>query len=278
MYKEVFVKSWQDLKGNLILLLPDAIMSLVNMALGILFLKSSGILGLLTSPEILTKEITTVAPAIKLFLKENLLKIILSLLLFIITSFMVGSGFTAMKLGAMKDLVKNKKITIRRMIRNGRYVWQAVSMKMIMFVIGVITFLFMLGTGIILSTFIFRGYVIIILGILFPLLMILLQFMLFFRYQAMFLENKHTMVAVKESFTYFLENKKHVAVVWLITTVVSLVTSPLSFYLGLIEEKIITVSLITIIGYLVRTAAIVVINVWSDMFKFRTYKIKPLKP
>lgn len=277
MYKEAFIKSWKDLKNNLLLFLPDIIIFLMNLSFGLLFLKYSGLIKFLTDPEMLVKELEELVPIVKLFLKENLLKIIISLALFAITSFLIGSGLLAMRLGMMKQVIKNEKLTIKKMIENGKHVWQVVAMKMIMFVVGIITFLFISGTGIILSTFISKGYVIITMSLLFPLLILLLQLLLFFRYQIMFMEEKHPIVAVKESLEYFRKNKKHVFFIWLIIFAVSFITTPLNTYLGFAEQKAILISATITLGYIARNLVKIIIGVWSEMYKFRSYA-RPLKP
>ncbi|MDP2909103.1 MAG: hypothetical protein Q8N77_04835 [Nanoarchaeota archaeon] len=272
MYKEEFIKSCKDLKNNLILFLPDLAMLILNFIFGLLFLKYSGFLSIVSDPWTLTKEVETMAPAIKLFLRENLLRIAITLLMFILTSFLIGAGLTAMKLGMMNSLRNNQKPTFRSMISSGRYVWQVVSMKMIMFVIGTVFFLFSIGTFLILSTLMPKVYVWITVGFLFPTLLVALQLILFFRYQVMFLENKHAITAVKESYYYFLKNKKHVFLTWMIVTMVSLVTAPLAAYMGFAEQKGIVITAAVIIGYSLRSIINLLINVWSDMFRFRSYK------
>lgn len=274
MYKEGFIKSWKDLKNNPILFLPDVIIILVNMLLGFFFLKYSGLLKLITDPDLLLRELSVTAPIIKLFFKENILRIIIAVALFALTSFVIGSGLTAMKLGMMKELVSKRNLTIRKMINNGKYVWQVILMKMIMFVIGIVIFLFILGTGLILSTFLHKGIIILFITILFPTLIIALQLLLLFRYQTMFLKNINPIMAVKESFEYFNNNKKYVFIIWLIIVVISFITAPLSAYLGFTQEKIIFLSTAMILGYLVRQIIRMIVNVWSDMFKFRSYKLK----
>lgn len=270
MYKDTFIKSWKDLKNNPILLLPDAVMFLMNMALGVFFFKSSGISGLTTDPAMLSKEISTMAPVIKLFIKENLLKLIISFAIFILTSFLVGSGLVAMKLGMMKDLLEKQELSFKKMFSNGRYTLQVISMKMVMFIIGVITFLFVLGTGVILSMFLFKGQGVLVTALLSPILVILLQLCLLFRYQIMFLERKHTITSVKGSFEYALKNKKHVFLVWLIAIAMSFITAPISALLGLTDQTKLYVMIV--LSYILISAIGVVIGVWSDMFKFRTYK------
>ena len=272
MYKEVFIKSWKDLKQNPILFLPDVIILVVNIILGVLFLNYSGLLKLLTDPDVIVKELEAMIPIITLFLKENLLKIILSFALFVLTSFVIGSGLVAMKMGMMKELIQEKKLTLKGMFNNGKYAFQVISMKMIMFVVGVVTFLFILGTGIILSTFIQKGLVIIVMGVFFPLFVILLQLILLFRYPIMFLENRHPITAVKESFDYLIKNKKHVFIVWVIVFAISLITVPLSSYMGFIEQKVALLSATLIVGYLLRNIMKMIVGVWSEMFKFRNYK------
>ena len=274
MYREAFVKSWKDLKDNPIIFLPDAAILILNITLGLLFLKYSGILKLITDPTMLTREVETMMPALKLFIKENMLRLILSGLLFIFTTFFIGSGFTAMKLGTMKDLMEKQKLSFRKMIGNGRYVWQVISMKMMMFVIGAVTFLFIFGTGVILSAFFFKGYGVWVSTLFLPFLVIILQWLLLFRYPIMLLEKKHTITAVKDSIGYFLKNKKYVFVTWLIITAVSFASVPVNAYVGFEEQKMATLSIAVLAGYFLNSIIRVVINVWSDMFRFRSYRSK----
>lgn len=277
MYKEMFIKSCKDLKNNPILFLPDLAMLILNFIFGLLFLKYSGFLSIVSDPFALTKEVETMAPAIKLFLMENLLRIAITLLMFILTSFLIGAGLTAMKLGMMKSLLNNQKLTFRSMISGGRYVWQVVSMKMIMFIVGTVFFLFSIGTFLILSTLMPKIYVWITVGFLFPAILVAMQLILFFRYPVMFLENKHTITAVKESYYYFLKNKKHVFLTWMIVTMISLTTAPLMAYIGFAEQKGITLSAAVILSTSLRGIINLLINVWSDMFRFRSYTITSLK-
>jgi len=272
MYKDTFVKSWKDIKDHPILLLPDAVMFLMNMALGIFFVKSSGISGLMTDPAILSKEVSTMLPVIKTFIKENLLRLIISFALFIVTSFLIGSGLIAMKFGMMRDLLEKQELSFKKMLTNGKYVWQVVSMKMIMFVIGMITFLFVIGTGVILSAFWLKGYGVLVASLSFPILVILLQICLLFRYPLVFLEKKHPIVAVKESFEYFFKNKKYTFMIWLIVTAMALITAPIGAILGLTDQTKLTAMIV--LAYVLRSVIGVVIGVWSDMFKFRSYKLK----
>lgn len=272
MYKELFVKSWKDLRNNPILFLPDIIIFSVNAILGLLFLKYSGLLKLITDPELLVEGLGAAVPMIKLFFKENLLRLIITLSLFVLTSFIIGSGLTAMKLGMIKELINKKRLTIRKMIDNGKYVWQVIAMKMILFAIGVVLFLFIFGTGIILAAFLHKGLVIVIMGLFVPIFLLIVQLLLFFRYPAMFLEEKHPFIAVKESFDYFLKNKKHVFIVWLIIILISLIAIPLDAILGLAEQKLALFSAAMIFGYLLRSLIKIAISIWSEVFKFRSYK------
>lgn len=277
MYKGLFIQSWKDLKDNPILFVPDVIVLFVNLILGFFFLKYSGILKLIMDPETLVKGIESAVPIIKLFLKENILRLIVTFVLSALTSFVIGSGLIAMKFGMMKDLINKKKLTIKKMFKSGKYVWQVISMKMIIFAIGIVTFLFLFGTGIILNTFLQKNLAISMVGFFFPVILLILQLLLFFRYPIIFLEEKHPFVAVKESFNYFLKNKKHVFIIWLIILAISFIPMPLNAILGLTEQKLVLSAVAVIVGYLIKSLINMIITVWSDMFKFRNY-IKDLKP
>ena len=278
MSKQRFIQSWKDLKNNLILFVPDIITLIINLILGFFFLKYSGLLSLITNPEIILSKVETSVPFIKLFFKENLSRIIISFAVFIITSFVIGSGLTAMKMSMMKDIIKRKKLTLIKLITNGKDIWKVVSMKMIMFVIGIITFLFALGITIILSTFIPQDLMTRIIQI-FPFLMIMfLQIIFFFRYPIVFLDKKHPIIAVKNSVYYFINNKKYVLIVWLIVFSFSSLITIFNIALAFTKEKIILPSIILSIIYILSYIFQKIINVWSEMFKFRSYKTKLQKP
>ena len=273
MYKKVFIKSWKDLKNNPILFIPDIIIFLMNVILGFLFLKYSGLFKILTDPNTLVEGLETAVPLLKMFFQENMIRVIANLIFFALTSFIIGSSLTAMKFGMIKDMIKKRKLTLKKMIHNGKYVWQIISMKIIMFIIGVITFLFILGSGIILYTFLNKSVALIILAVSFPIIILILQVLLFFRYPVMFLENKNPIKSVKGSFDYFLNNKKHVLIIWLIIIAVSLIISLISPYLGFAEQKI-ALSLTMVLGYFISRIIKIAVNLWSETFKFRSYKLK----
>ncbi|MBM3200056.1 hypothetical protein FJZ53_03885 [Candidatus Woesearchaeota archaeon] len=272
MHKEAFIQSWKDLKEHPLVAVPDLVMLVINTLLTVLFLKYSGLLGLVTNPEVAAQEFSAIASLLKSFLKENLVKLVLSFTVFILTSFLIGSGFMAMKLGAMRDLMLKRKITIKTVMGNGRHVWQVISMKMIMFVIGFITFLFIIGAGVILNAFVLKGYGVLVTMLFFPILIIILQLLTFFRYQILFLESKHTILSVKESFNYFVKNKKHVLTIWGIVILLSFITAPISVLTGVLEQRA-ALPWILFSVYFFRSLIKTILNVWSDMFKFRTYKL-----
>ena len=50
---------------------------------------------------------------------------------------------------------------------------------------------------------------------LFPIMVLVLQLILFFRYPIMFLKKKNVIEAITSSVQYLLKNKKHVVIIWL---------------------------------------------------------------
>jgi len=273
MYTEVFTQSWKDLKENPILFVPDIVIVVINIILGLSFLKSSGLITILSDPSTILKSLETFAPILQSFLKENLIRVIVTLILFAITSFVIGSGLSAMKYGMLRDLVNKKKLTLSKMWENGKNIWLVVSMKMIMFAVGIITLLFLIGSGVIMSQFIERGTAAFILTVATPIFILILQLLLFFRYQIMFLENKHPFEAIKESYHYFTKHFKTVILTWLIIIAISITASFLAAFTGLAEGKL-TFSITLILGYLVRNIINVIIGLWAETFKFRIYKLK----
>lgn len=275
MYKEVFNTSWKDLKNNPILFLPDFIMMVATLLLGWLFLHFSGITQFLASPDIIAKEIEELMPIVTGFFQENLLKLIIAFSLFILTSFILGSGLLAMKLGMMRDFVSNKKLSLKRMWGNSRHFWDVVYMKILMFLIGIVFFLFFFGSGLILYTMLPRVIAILAAALIFVIVIILLTLILLFRYPILFLDKKNPIAAIKDSLIYFNKNKKHVLFIWLI---ILAVTIGIKLFEGMISPIIQYKSVFYSIFLLnlIRSLFNLLIGVWSSLFRFKMYKIKGL--
>ena len=152
MYKEEFVTSWKDIKNYPILFLPTLMYIVFNLIFGLILLKYFGLLKVFTDPNLLMQELEVIAPAIKSFLQQNAIRVVIALAFFVLTNFVVGSGLKAMKFGMMKDVMRNRRPSVKKMFGYGRYTPQVIYMRFIMFLIGVVVFLFVSGSGIILST------------------------------------------------------------------------------------------------------------------------------
>ncbi|MBU4501834.1 MAG: hypothetical protein KKA79_04525 [Nanoarchaeota archaeon] len=274
MYKVAFTQSWKDLKQNLILFIPDIIIVLFNLLLGLFFLQYSGILGAVKDPELWVEGLVTVLPAISSFVQQNIVRLIITFIAFALTSFVIGSGLTAMKYAMIKDLVKKKKLTIKKMFYYGKGVWNIIFMKIVMFAIGIIVLiflsLFITGLSLIIYYFVKSKVIISLTNLaLVSIIIIVLQMSFFFRYPIMFLDKKNPLKAVKDSLTYFLKHKNFVFKIWLIIALLYVLEVLLALLLRRLEFTIPVIGALTLVlGTLINITR----NLWSEIFKFRTYK------
>ncbi len=280
MYFDVFKKSWWTLKKNLVLFVPDLIFAIYTLAFGFLFLKISGILNFIIS----NTEITN-SEVLLSFLRSNFFTIIISFLIFVVVTFVIGASIVSIKYSMMESIVLKKKFSLKSTIKECRkYVLQVIWLRILVFLIGVIV-LFLLGliTQVILSGQ--KNAILISVWILFSLIAFaVIKLLLMFRYPIMFFEGNNALNSIKNSISYFRKNTKHVFVVFLILLGVAILSNLIFIPLNLLIDfgnnflikivggpiKTVIVTLSSFIRYLVSLIFIV----WADMFLFFSYKSK----
>jgi len=280
MYFNIFKKSWYTLKDNLILFIPDLIFAICTLIFGFLFLKISGILNfLIANAQIESSEV------LLSFLRSNFLVIITSFVVFVVTTFFVGASVVSIKYSMMKNIVLNKKISLKNALKEcKKYILQVIWLRILIFLIGVIV-LFSLGfiTKIVLSGQ--NTVVLVLVWVLFALIAFgFIKILLLFRYPIMFFENDNALNVVRNSIFYFRKNVKHVFIVFLIIFGVgilfNLVVAPINLliesgrnFLDKFSGNSLKIILITLSSFIKSLISLIFI-VWADMFLFFSYKLK----
>lgn len=254
----MYVKSLKDLFKNPVLFLPDILnyaYTLLAILLIILFLDIKPLLLQIQgqTPAIISQSVIS-------FLSVNLVKIIISFVFFMITTFFISSGLLSAKYNYILDLMKNKQL-ISANLRNyfKKTYWKIVKLR-------IYTALAVLIVGIfvsILSSLIYMilpNYQVILIIALALVSALFASLILFFRYPVMFLKNESPYNSLKQSYKYFMKNRIYVFKIWLIITLTTA-------FLSMISKSILQFTII--FPYVVT----LIVSIWLDIYLFRAFKL-----
>ncbi|MCG2719290.1 MAG: hypothetical protein L6266_00925 [Nanoarchaeota archaeon] len=131
-YPDLALCSIKHMRKNPVLFLPDLILFLITFFITIIFYKYSGLSVLLS--EILTVEART--ELIKMFLSENWLQVLVSVLIFAFVTFILGVSTEAIKFTMIKQVILKKKASLQKSWHDrNNYFWKIVLMKVMIFLL-----------------------------------------------------------------------------------------------------------------------------------------------
>ncbi len=276
MDKEVFWNSIKNLKFSLFL--PDTYFLFIELVLGFLLFKYTGIMTLLTNPEFIAASIEQKIPILRLFISENILALLLYLSLFALTSFILGSSLNSMRFGMIRDVVLGNKYSFRQVLDYGVRFWPIVAVRLVIFLLGIITFLFIFGCYSILSYYYPTTVTLFIVTILVLASVFLLKLLFLFTYAIMFFNQNGALASVKNSFVYFFRNKWHVLKVFLVIIIFSFVLLPFEIMFNYYQGAFGLLSFYTILFFVVRSLAATFYTVWSEVLIFYSYASRMSSP
>jgi len=263
MFWEKFQETWKNL--HFILFLPDLISLGFNILLLVLFYQYSGLNTLFSDPQVSSGFLKDKIPIVEKFISENALRLTLSFTFFVLTSFVVGTGFVAMKFGMMRDVVLGRKPSFLRMYHYSFiYLYEVIMLRILMF--------FILGAAFIVSLFVFpivdrfvdRFFSVIATVVFIVVSHYILKLTFFFRYPALFIEKNSATKALKASADFVKDKFLFVIGVWVLVTGVYWLISAVQLNLIINSSQGL---FITSLGIL-----ILVWNLWSDLFLFFIFK------
>tara|TARA_Y100000034_G_scaffold62080_1_gene75352 strand:+ start:1 stop:801 length:801 start_codon:yes stop_codon:yes gene_type:complete len=266
MYSKKISKSFQNLQ--FLLFVPDLFLLLFSIILGAIFFNYLGLDSLLANQSIFTSSLESLLPHVNSLIQNNLLRFAISLIVFFITSFIVGSGLNAMKYGMMRDVIQSKKLDFKTMFNyGGDHFWRVVGLRVLIFFIGLavfLTFAILLGINS-LNPFYKEVFSFILIAIL-VFVLILLRILLLFRYPILFLDNKTPTKTIKNLYVYFKKRFQHIIITWLIIFIIGLFLIPINYGVNLIGIAVVVLPLTYAIN--------LIYTVWRDLFLFFSYKLK----
>ena len=278
-YTDLALTSIKHMRKNPALFLPDFVLFLITFFITIIFYRYSGLSILLS--EILTAEART--ELIKLFLFENWLQVLVSVLIFAFVTFVLGVSIETIKFTMIKQIILKKKISLLKSWQDkNNYFWKIVLMKVMIFLLVLIAIFLLSIFSIILFTIssTFGGFSLTwLISILALIVFIFFTLSLLFRYAILFLENKSAGKTIRKSFMFFKKNKKHTFNVWFITTLVGVVfgvlATTMSIYLAKLQVLTNVIIIIYIISFMSSFASFairILSTIWSQLFIFENYK------
>ena len=272
MYSKIINKSWKDLFDNGQVFIPDLLFVIVTFILGIITLYMSGVAGEVISLFKLINSESGSAFAlmgIGQVLADNILRVILSMLFFVFTTFFIGAGFEAVRYGMFRDLLAKKKINfIKSFVRlNKEFYWKLILMRIFVFLI------FLAGLAAVGLVFGLLSVASVALGFVAGVLLLIVLFiyfllMLFFVVPIVFTEKKKLTQSFKMSFKYSKKYLGHVVLSLLILIGIMILVS--------IAVNIILIPFQTLIlvNLVLSSLLYLIPSVWSKYFVFVAYKSK----
>ena len=261
MLYELFKKSWKDIDARLFI--PVVLLNLANLILFLLFLVLNGLM----DSKNLFKPLETLTMQEFLGLLGSA-KFVISGMAFILLSFVMSSGFLAMKFAMASSIVKRKSLTTSEMFNHGMSdLAKVLSLRaltaVVVFVVGSVVVL----ASVLVSTLNANigGILLVVLALIAA---IILGFGLLFRYAIMFMLETNSTNSIKRSFSYSISNIWKVIAIVLIMFIVAAIPMLALQWLNL---RFAASSFVAIAMTLLGLAYSLVIDVWSVLFIFNVY-------
>ena len=237
MLKKAFIDAWKNFRVYLVI--PDLSIVLFSLLSILYFTSFSKIAGTSFTPEGITSLVLSSLPNFRVFLIENWLVIITTVIIFIFMQYFLGSGILAMKYGLFKDVINNKRFNIKSLLKySARFILKVFILRLL---IGIV------ATLIIITSLIFFFIVQVIFEVRIALLLSVLIFILLigifrlaviFRYATMYLNNQSSWESLKESSNFIRKKPIFLLSTFLIITItgfiINSISSALNFLIGFI--------------------------------------------
>jgi hypothetical protein len=250
----------------------------IEIIFAFLFFKFTGLTTLFSNPNFLAAGIEQKLPALDLLFQNNLVAILFYFFIFGITSFILGASLNSMRFSMIRDVVLNEKYNFKKVLHCGIRFWPIVFVRMILFGLGIVAFLFITGAYMILQSYCSVASTLLIITVLIILAVFFLRLLFLFAYAIMFFEKKGAFYSVKKSFSYFFKNKRFTFAVFLIVIVFSAALIPFELAFTHYEGLFGIVSFYAILSLILRYLASTFYNVWSEVLIFYYYHTKELSP
>ena len=273
MYKKSIIKGFKDIANNKKILLVEFFYGLyLFISVSIITVVLEKLTGFMSFIGVLRK--LAIAEEIKetifIFTKNNIWTLVITIGIFVIVSFVVGSGLTAMKWYAVSQVARKKRLHVADMIKGMRkYVKKVVVIKIYSFcyliapiLAGVLLFTILQTVTLPFAAFVISatlgviGYFIVFLS-------------LFYRY-AILVSKKKAMSArvMRDSLAFFKKHKSFVIGAMICAYLIPIIARVILDLIGLV------VPLLNIIIYII---SLWILTTWMPLFIMNTFIAKKTK-
>ena len=287
-YLKVIEDSYQKLRGNLLILIPDLILLFVTLILSVIFLWFNGLIPSgFQDPSVLfqTDEgVETLKNILLKFLgKTNFTSFLISLAAFFVARFFIGAGLLTVKYNMIKRVIKGNKVTnfkkeLLMVALDPRKFINVIKMNFMVYVLMLLLAVFLS----IITLFFFdvntAGFLMMVFVV--SISVFLVKVIFFFRYAVMFLDDLSAWQAIKDSFYYFKKHTIFVILVWLFLfiaiSLISFVLSTLTFGISKLVFLVAgTISSLFILN-LLKNLTQIFLGLLGDIFIFNIYSRKKI--
>jgi len=277
-YENLF-ESGKLLRKNWKLIVPSLLGMLMGIGFALIFIVMNDLISLIsTDPSSLfiaggisamVKKVSSV-----LINQSHIIKIVLSLLVFIMANFMAGSSLIGMKYSMIKDTMNNKKTPlIKSFFKGTKYYWRIVEMRVMVLILIVVLSILLSFPFFILSRSLGGGSIFVLLSVILVLLVI--KLVLFFRYPILVKGGLRAIPSLTKTINIFKKYTKYVFSTWLITIFIVFFANLLFDFIriSITDYLYYVVNLVVImVGfYVLKELLMVVINTLVDIFGFVSY-------
>ena len=275
-----FVKAVKQLRHP-VLFVPDVMLFLTTMVIGIGLFKLTGLNQVINS---MTLAESFQADLFKGMLADRWVSLVLGVVIFFVATFLVGVGADVLRFNMIKDLVGGKKPDLLHAWKAGKsMLWNVVGLKVIVYLLSLIVLGVMVLLGLVLFWMIgdVNSSVLWSILVLFGLvLLVLLRVFLLFRYPIFFLEKSNSpWNVIKGSFDFAKLNLGYAFLTMLalalVMVVFGVVALPVSIGLEYLQGKLVVASMLFVLfGYLssfVKAVVNLVYTLWMHLFVFNCY-------
>jgi len=270
---KVLFSNWKILIPSLAALFMSLFVSLVFIYMNDLFgviLKDPSSLFVSGGLSMIAKKVSAV-----LITKSQIIKLLLSLVGFIMANFMAGSSFIAMKYVMIESAINGKKIGVKKSFYEGtrKYYWKVIEMRVMVFVLIVILSLILSLPFFIFSKY-FGGYsMLVALGVISVLLLI--RLILLFRYPILFKEKLHAIPALSRAIELFNKKRGYVFNSWFISVFVIFLFSVFFEFIRVFMSDpyygVKVGAVFLLVFYLIKELIMAVVGMFVDVFVYVSY-------
>ncbi len=206
--------------------------------------------------------------------QSQIVKIVLSLFVFIIANFMAGSSLIGMKYSMIKDTVNRKKTPlVKSFFKGTKYYWRIVEMRAMVLVLIVILSILLSFPFFILSRYFGENSIFVLLSVILVLLVIKLT--LFFRYPILVKNELRAIPALNKAINIFKKYTKYVFSTWLIAMFIVFFANLLFDFIRIsVTDYLYYVANLVVIMvgfYVLKELFMVVVNTFVDIFGYVSY-------